>query len=417
MKNIIPITFVPGAKGHQIGRLISSCDNVIWFNHFKNGDRPWLPAMGMEMGNISKFHFDRRFRGAVGQGIDEYTVPPVLDMAERNQYDLDETQAMNLWSKKLDPFYFVYPLHSRLDASKQLFKQAKHLVVLSDNIENLVQRFIKTTANFVYSYSDPKKRTFYEYFKDLDLDTDYTDWVRQYVISLLDNYKSNLDENDFVIDDIQQLLDQSFFENLCDHFDLEFNEQNYSKVKEFVKEDSFSPDSITKRIERKDMQMLKEFCDACNRLGFNNNASLSAMKFSWCLEQNGSWWATIKDQKIISVSGIHPFMDGWRAVFRGAQIQTRPITGLNKYQMQSYCIHSHLPLQIEYAESISGRSTPVYITTNTHNDASGRMSRINRSFDVMAKDGMVNHHSTETIFEVEQNIWLLNKDRYFDLRR
>lgn len=417
MKNIIPITFVPGAKGHQIGRLVSSCDNVVWYNHFKNGDRPWLPAMGMDMGNISKFHFDRRFRGALGQGIDEFTIPPVLDMAERNQYASNESLEMDLWSKKLFPSKVVYPLHSRLDASKQLFKQVKHLVVIPENINFLVERFIKTTANFVYSYKDPLKRTFYQHFLDLKLGIGYKDWVEQYIHDLLDNYKSNIHEQDFVIDDIEQLLETKMFQQLCKHFDLEFNEENYVKVRDFIADDIFTPDTITKKIERKDMQMLKEFCDTCDSLGYSNNINLSAMKFSWCLENNGTWWATIKDKKIISISGIHPFRDGWRALFRGAQIETRPIDGLNKYQMQSYCIHSHLPLQIEYAESISGRNTPIYITTNIYNDASGRMSRINRSFEVMAKGGMVKHYGNETVFGVEQNIWLLNKSKYFDLRR
>lgn len=417
MKNIIPITFVPGAKGHQIGRLISSCDNVVWYNHFKNGDRPWLPAMGMDMGNISKFHFDRRFRGALGQGIDEFTVPPILDMAERNQCAIDEIQAMNDWSEKLFPHHFVYPLHSRLDLSKKLFKNVKHLVVLSNNIDDLVDRFIKTTANFVYSYNDPQKRTFYQHFIDLKLDIEYRDWVKNYINSLLNNFKNCIEGHDHVIEDVLQLCDLREFEKLCRHFNLQFNEQNYIKVCEFIKDDSFAPEVITKQLTRKDMSMLRDFCKACENLGYLNNSSLSAMKFSWCLEQNGSWWITVKQNQIIAVSGIHKFKDGWRAAFRGAQTQTRPISGLSKYQMQSYCIHSHLPLQIEFAEAISGKNVPIYITTNTDNDASGKMSRVHRSFFEMEKAGMVSHCGVESVYAATQSIWKINKDRYFDLRR
>jgi hypothetical protein len=417
MQNIIPIIFVPGAKGHQIGRLLASCDNVRWYDHFKNGDHPWLPAMGMDMGNISKFHFDRRFRGASGIGIDDFTIPPVLDMAERNQYSLDERQILDSWSKKISPFYCVYPLHARLDASKQLFKDSKHLVVLCSDVDKLVNRFIKTTANFVYSYADPKKKTFYQHFESLHLDIGYETWIKTYINSLLDNYKSNIQEQDYVIDDIEQLLDYDKFQDLCRHFDLTANEQNYNKVHDFVKEDSFQPTVITKKLERKDMIMLKDFCSTCDDLGYHNNNSLSAMRFSWCLEQNGSWWVTVKDHKIISISGIHPFKDGWRALFRGAQTETRPIQGLNRYQMQSYCVHSQLPLQIEYAESISGKDVPIYITTNIDNDASGSMSRVHRSFFQMEKGGMVVNCGEEEVFGVRQVVWKLDKDRYFDLRR
>jgi hypothetical protein len=204
---------------------------------------------------------------------------------------------------------------------------------------------------------------------------------------------------------------------MCLHFNLEFNESNYYKVCDLVRDDAFTPYVVTKKLQRKDMSMLNDFCNTCLDLGYTNNGSLTAMKFTWCLQENGSWWATIKNDRIISISGVHQFRDGWRAVFRGAQTETRPIQGLNKYQMQSYCIHSQLPLQIEYAESISGKDTPIYITTNTSNDASGRMSRIDRSFAIMAQGGMVEHCGKENIYEVDQNIWRLNKNRYFDLRR
>ena len=54
--------------------------------------------------------------------------------------------------------------------------------------------------------------------------------------------------------------------------------------------------------------------------------------------------------------------------------------GLNRYQMQSWGIYAHLPLQIEFA-----KGKPLYITTNTDRDNSGRMNRIHNSFSAMAK--------------------------------
>ena len=37
---MIVINAPMGAKGHQIGRLIASCDNVAWYNNRKNGEHP-----------------------------------------------------------------------------------------------------------------------------------------------------------------------------------------------------------------------------------------------------------------------------------------------------------------------------------------------------------------------------------------
>jgi hypothetical protein len=79
--------------------------------------------------------------------------------------------------------------------------------------------------------------------------------------------------------------------------------------------------------------------------------------------------------------------------------------------MQSWGVYDHLPLQIEFAD---GKN--IYITTNIKNDASGRMNRIHRSFEIMSKGKMINHISDEIIFNVEQSIWKLNIERYFEIR-
>ena len=76
------------------------------------------------------------------------------------------------------------------------------------------------------------------------------------------------------------------------------------------------------------------------------------LRWEWCLEK-GMWYATYTEDKIISLTGIHPFKDGYRALYRGAQLSPRPVKGLNRYQMQSWGIYAHLPLQIEFAKGKS----------------------------------------------------------------
>lgn len=152
------------------------------------------------------------------------------------------------------------------------------------------------------------------------------------------------------------------------------------------------------------------FVERCKEFGFANNASLASMKWNWCMENGGAWFATYRSQSIISVSGIHPFEDGYRALFRGAQLESRNVP-LNRYHMQSYCFHDHLPYQLQIAGS-----KPIYITTNVDNDASGKMLKINKVFSLMSDIGVVTLVTTKDVFNTKQNVWLLNRDAYLKAR-
>lgn len=159
---------------------------------------------------------------------------------------------------------------------------------------------------------------------------------------------------------------------------------------------------------------LAQFMQDCQDRSFMNNCSLKAMKFDWCLDNGGLWTGTLKDNRLISVSGIHPFKDGWRALFRGAQLEPRPI-GLNRHHMQSYPFYSHLPLQINWVEKHN--NGPIYITTNVDNDMSGKMTRINKTFNILKNSKMIDHVGQEEVFYVEQNVWILNKEIYKEIRK
>lgn len=167
---------------------------------------------------------------------------------------------------------------------------------------------------------------------------------------------------------------------------------------------------ITRRLYKIDSDV-NDYIDSCKKLEFKNNNSAKAMKWDWCLE-HGAWYGSYVNNKIVSISGIHKFEDGYRGLFRGAQLETRPVKCLTRYQMQSYCISEQLPYQIEFA---GGHA--LYITTNVSNDASGKMNRIHRSFSVMANGGMVDYIGDAEIFYTQQSIWRLNVDRYFEIRK
>jgi len=156
---------------------------------------------------------------------------------------------------------------------------------------------------------------------------------------------------------------------------------------------------------------VEHFIAECALLGYKNNSSLKEMRWDWCLD-GGMWYATYENDVIISMTGIHPFKDGYRALYRGAQLKVHPVKGLNRYQMQSWGIYDHLPLQIKFANG-----QPLYITTNVSNDASGRMNRIHKSFSIMAAGEMVDYIGDEQIFNAVQSVWRLNNDKYFEIRK
>jgi len=155
-----------------------------------------------------------------------------------------------------------------------------------------------------------------------------------------------------------------------------------------------------------DIHAVITFANNCYQLGYKNNTSLLSMKYEWCIDIGGAWFATYDENRIISLSGVHPFEDGYRALFRGAQLQTRPC-GLNRYHMQSYCFADQLPLQIEFAGD-----NPIYITTNINNDASGKMNAVDKIFHRLVDYKIVDFVARKVVYYTDQNIWKLNVERY-----
>jgi hypothetical protein len=148
-------------------------------------------------------------------------------------------------------------------------------------------------------------------------------------------------------------------------------------------------------------------------MGFHNNNDLSAIKWQWLLDNKGSWWATYIEGHVASISGIHPFKDGYRALFRGVQTYQRPTRGLNKYHMSSYPFAEHLPKQMEWAQVIAKDSeVPIYITTNSENDSSGKMLKVDRVFNLLQTTGIVDFVAEEDVYYTKQNIWKVSKEIY-----
>ena len=171
---------------------------------------------------------------------------------------------------------------------------------------------------------------------------------------------------------------------------------------------------------------LDEFLQKCENKKFQNNNTLDNMKFQWCLDVGGTWFATYDEGEIISLSGIHPWDYGrhfgtdeksWRILFRGVQLEPRKI-GLNRYHMQSHGFFYEIPMQIEWAmkRSLNPDNEYFYITTNTDNDNSGKMIRINKTFHHLEKTGLVKCLGVSEVYDVDQTVWELNQEKYKQIR-
>jgi hypothetical protein len=113
---------------------------------------------------------------------------------------------------------------------------------------------------------------------------------------------------------------------------------------------------------------------------------------------------------MVGISGLHKFRDGWRALYRGCQLYSIP-GGLSKNHMNCWMFKYHLPIVIDLVQD-----DPIYITTNTDNDASGYMLRLNKLYIYLEKKGIVKHICQEMVRGVDQNIWELNKEVYLKVR-
>ena len=153
---------------------------------------------------------------------------------------------------------------------------------------------------------------------------------------------------------------------------------------------------------------LMEFINECDKLGFKNNNTLGKMNFRRTLKEGGKWFATYHNNKMVAISGLHEFMDGWRALYRGCQLYSMP-GGLSKNHMNCWMFYYHLPIVFE-------KHYPVYVTTNVDNDASGKMLKLNKLYWILNKAGIVQHVKTGEIRGVKQNVWKLNEEKYMEAR-
>lgn len=221
--NCIVINSPMGAKGHQLGRLIASCNDVLWYDHKVNGKFPWEPYNESRDG-FTRFHFNRRFVNAIGKEICDHTILPVLS---RSKLPIKEQQQeIKKWCQRLFPNKFVYPLHDKVQDVRELFKNSREIFIIPD-LEFCTERYMKTTLNY-YIHPDDKKFTFgdrFNYDKDL---------IRQHLYEKILDLQNNIKNTTFVVNDVNDMLKETNFISLCDHLELDFNFDNFTAVQRMI---------------------------------------------------------------------------------------------------------------------------------------------------------------------------------------
>jgi hypothetical protein len=157
----------PAGGGYRLGRIISCFDNVFWYEAIRNGKYPWriFSSDQVKGKDISPYHFDRR--------TNINMIPLLGERIERfwNNQDLSELYNVN-WSKEMDAAgagdilvsgkSLLWVLHDTPEYLLGRFPNAKIINLYDENVTDVINRYLITTALFPISIENVKLKPDYE---------------------------------------------------------------------------------------------------------------------------------------------------------------------------------------------------------------------------------------------------------------
>ena len=170
-----------------------------------------------------------------------------------------------------------------------------------------------------------------------------------------------------------------------------------------------------------DKLLVKEFCNQCKVLNFQNNENLNKMKWEWGLN-NGGWFAAIADNKIYSLAGYHKLdaANSYRVLFRGAQLPGYGSKRVSK-NIFSIMVHWTYLLNEQIKEILSlDPSAKIYISTNVdkNNDAPSSYKLSSTMAPLLVKQNLLSlEQENVELYYTKQNLWRLNINEYFKRRK
>lgn len=161
---------------------------------------------------------------------------------------------------------------------------------------------------------------------------------------------------------------------------------------------------------------LDKFMDRCAELGFHNNSSKREMRWDWVYENMGGFWAFVKDEDIISLSGCHPFpgMEGdtYRIGYRSVVIPGEdPFKGISKYGYNAIPNRILFQYQIRFCQRIGVEN--FILTTNSDRDGHLHMSHVMEQ-RINKYTNLSEYLGDQMIFNHKQSLWKYNIDVYIE---
>lgn len=161
------ICATPGNGGHRLGRIISCFDNVYWYSHPNNGKDPSDIFYNevVKGKSISPYHYDRLTEISmiplVGERIEKYWHEEDYDYFYRVVWNelITEAGAADIIIQKK---YLTWIIHDDPNYIRSRFPNSKIINLIDNDIDQVVNRYLKTTAYFPASIDNPKTKPYYQ---------------------------------------------------------------------------------------------------------------------------------------------------------------------------------------------------------------------------------------------------------------
>jgi len=155
------------------------------------------------------------------------------------------------------------------------------------------------------------------------------------------------------------------------------------------------------------------FMQRCKELGFENNASRKSMRLNWIKSQYGAYWAFVKDNNIISISGCHKFPDmddTYRIGYRSVSLPGEdPFKGFSRYGYNAIPNRILFQYQIRFAQQKGAKH--FILTTNSNSDGHMYMSHM-MQVRINKLTNLSEYLGERKVFGVQQSLWKYNVEEY-----
>lgn len=177
------------------------------------------------------------------------------------------------------------------------------------------------------------------------------------------------------------------------------------------------PGNLTfKELTANDISAIETFCTKCAKLGYENNSSLTAMKFSTAV-----FFGAFDNNTIVSLAGVHKLPEvndrAWRCLFRGAQLPGyTPQWSMDIFKSGIH-FSQFLYQQIKYVQNIDPNAE-FYISTNVDNPKAASSSRLHKVMmpRLARKKYWDLINPSIMLYNTEQSLWKVNVSNYMEAR-